>query len=189
MEIVLETYIKGRGVWMVTIKIIFNSIIIIFSSILGYVFGNIYSKRAKNLLDLQYCMHVLESEIINGNSPLPQALENTSIKGRGNIAILFKEIKEDLIDNKREDIYDSFLLQRDALRNKYAFTNQDIEVFFYLGKILGKTTRNDQEKNIRFILTQLNNHYIEAEAEKSKNTKLYRTLGFLVGLGVVIILI
>lgn len=174
---------------MVAIKIVFNSLILVFSSILGYAFGNIYSKRAKNLLDLQYCIRVLESEIINGNIPLPQALENTSIKGRGHIALLFKEIKEDLIDNKREDIYDSFLLKIDLLKNKYAFNNQDIEIFLYLGKILGKTSRKDQEKNMKFIISQLDNHYLEAEVEERKNTKLYRTLGFLVGLGVVIILI
>ena len=174
---------------MVVIRIVFNSLIVILTSIMGFVFGNVYSKRAKNLLDLQYCIRVLQSEIINGSIPLPQALENVSIKGRGSIAKLFKQIKDDLVNEKREDIYYSFLLQKDLLKNKYAFTSQDIEIFLYLGKILGKTNSKDQDKNMNFIITQLENHYIEAEEEKSKNTKLYRTLGFLIGLGVVIILI
>lgn len=174
---------------MDTIRIVFNSIIIIFSSILGYAYGNIYTKRAKNLLDLQYCIRILESEIVNGNLPLPLALENTSIKGRGKIAILFLEIKGDLIVNKQEDVYYSFLMQRHILKDKYALKEQDIEVFLYLGKILGKTNRLDQENKIKFVISQLENHYIEAESEKNKNSKLYRTLGFLVGLGLVIILI
>lgn len=177
------------GIDMNSIRIIFNSIIIIFSSILGYVYGNIYTKRARNLLDLQYCIRILESEIINGNLPLPQALHNTYIKGRGKIKILFNEIKEDLLVNKREDVYSSFLIQRDILRDRYAFKDLDIEIFLYLGKILGKTNKIDQEKKFSFVITQLDNHYIEAESEKKKNTKLYRTLGFLLGLGVVIILI
>ncbi|NLY47070.1 MAG: stage III sporulation protein AB [Tissierella sp.] len=174
---------------MVAIKIIFNSLILILSSIMGFAFGNIYSKRAKSLLDLQYCIRVLQSEIINGNTPLPEALENVSIKGRGAISKLFKQIKDDLVIEKREDIYYSFLLHKDLLKNKYALSPQDIEIFLYLGKILGKTNSNDQDKNMAFIITQLENHYIEADKEKSKNTKLYRTLGFLIGLGVVIILI
>lgn len=174
---------------MVPIKIIFNTLILMSSLIMGFAFGSIYSKRAKSLLDLQYCIRVLESEIINGNIPLPQALENVAMKGKGSMAKLFKEIKDDLMIHKREDIYDSFFLQRDLLKKKYALNAQDIEVFLYLGKILGKTNKNDQEKNIKFIITQLENHYMEAEAESLKNTKLYRTLGLLAGLGVIIILI
>lgn len=174
---------------MVAIRIIFNSLILIITSIMGFMFGNIYSKRAKSLLDLQYCIRVLQSEIINGSTPLPEALENVSLKGRGSIAKLFKLIKEDLITEKREDIYISFSLQEEILKNRYAFNSQDIEIFLYLGKILGKTNSKDQDKNMKFIINQLENHYIEAEEEKSKNTKLYRTLGFLTGLGVVIILI
>lgn len=174
---------------MVAIKIVFNSLILILSSIMGFAFGNIYSKRAKNLLDLQYCIRVLQSEIINGNTPLPEALENVSIKGRGGISKLFKQIKDDLVKEKREDIYYSFSLQKDLLKSKYAFNSQDIEIFLYLGKILGKTNSRDQDKNMTFVINQLENHYNEADEEKSKNTKLYRTLGFLIGLGVVIILI
>ncbi len=174
---------------MVAIKMIFNSLILILSSIIGFSLGNIYSKRAKNLLDLQYCIRVLQSEIINGNIPLPEALENVSIKGRGGISKLFKEIKDDLVNEKREDIYYSFSLQKELLRTKYAFNSQDIEIFLYLGKILGKTNSKDQDKNMTFIINQLEDHYNEANEDKSKNTKLYRTLGFLIGLGVVIILI
>lgn len=174
---------------MVAIKVVFNSLILILSSIMGFAYGNIYSKRAKNLLDLQYCIRVLQSEIINGNTPLPQALENVSIKGRGGVSKLFKQIKDDLVNEKREDIYNSFYLHKDSLKNKYAFNSQDIEVFLFLGKTLGKTNSRDQDKNMTFIINQLENHYKEAAGEKSKNTKLYRTLGFLVGLGVVIILI
>lgn len=174
---------------MVTIKVIINSLILILSSVIGFAFGNIYGKRAKNLLDLQYCIRVLQSEIINGNIPLPEALENVSIKGRGGMSKLFKEIKDDLVNEKREDIYYSFFLQKELLKTKYAFNSEDIEIFLYLGKILGKTNSKDQDKNMTFIINQFEHHYNEADEEKSKNTKLYRTLGFLIGLGVVIILI
>lgn len=174
---------------MAAIKIIINTFILILSSILGFAFGNLYSKRAKSLLDLQYCIRVLESEIINGSFPLPQALENVSIKGKGGMSRIFKRIKEDLISEKREDIYESFLLQKDLLKDRFALKDEDIEVFLYLGKVLGKSSRRDQEENFKFIKSQLENLHLEAEAERMKNTKLYRTLGFLIGLGLVIILI
>lgn len=174
---------------MATIKLIFNLVILAFSSLLGFVYGNVYTRRARNLLDLQYSIRVLESEIINGIRPLPEALENVAIKGRGRIAKLFKDIRDDLVMNKREDIYYSFLLQKEILKTKYGLNDKDIEVFMFLGKILGKTDKGDQEKNIRFIISQLENHYIEAEADRLKNTKLYRSLGVLVGLGLIIILI
>ena len=174
---------------MVAIKLVFNSIIVISSSLMGFTLGSFYSKRAKSLLDLQYCIRLLQSEIINRSTPLPEALENVSQKGKGSIAKLFKAIRDDLVNEKREDIYRSFALQTEILMTKYAFKSKDIEVFLHLGKILGKTDSRDQEKNMEFIISQLDNHYIEADEEKSKNTKLYRSLGFLIGLGLVIILI
>lgn len=171
------------------IKLGFNILILLFSSIIGFAFGDIYSKRARNLLDLKYCIRVLESEIINGIIPLPEALENVSLKGRGSIALVFKEIRDDLVTNQREDIYQSFILHKDVLKGRYGLSDKDIEVFLFLGKILGKTDKRDQEKNMGFIISQIDNHYMEAKAESEKHTKLYRSLGVLVGLGLIIILI
>ena len=101
------------------IKLGFNILILLFSSIIGFAFGDIYSKRARNLLDLKYCIRVLESEIINGIIPLPEALENVSLKGRGSIALVFKEIRDDLLPIKGG--YISEFIPQDVLKQVWTF--------------------------------------------------------------------
>ena len=89
---------------------------------------------------------------------------------------------------KERDIYYSFLNLEDILANKYMLNKEDIELLF-LGKVLGKTNRADQEKNFIFILDQISNLRVQANLEKVRNGKLYPSLGVLIGLGIIIIFI
>lgn len=170
-------------------KILFNVVILLSTSMIGFFYGLKFNKRAKNLLDLEYCIRILKSEVIIGNTPLSIALENTYKKGKGEISNIFRIIKEDLINQKREDIYYSFLNLEDILANKYMLNKEDIELLFFLGKVLGKTNRADQEKNFIFILDQISNLRVQANLEKIRNGKLYPSLGVLIGLGIIIIFI
>lgn len=170
-------------------KIIFFIIILLSSSIIGLLYGGTFSKRAKNITDLEYCIRVLESEILVGNTPLPEALYNVYRKGKGDISKIFLDIQKDLLKEKRDDIYYSFLILENKLKDKYSLNQEEIEVILFLGKILGKTNRLDQEKNFDFIKNQIGELSINADVERGKNEKLYPSLGVLVGIGIIIILI
>lgn len=170
-------------------KIFFNLIILISTSTIGFIYGGSFKKRADNIGDLQYCLRVLESEILVGNIPLPQALENTYIKGKGQIAYIFYIIKSDLETENREDIYHSFQHLEGMLKDKYLLEQEDVEVLMFLGRTLGKTHRVDQEKNFNFIKKQIDELVIQANMERVRNEKLYRSLGVLVGVGMIIILV
>lgn len=170
-------------------KIFFNLIILLSTSTIGFVHGDSFKKRAENILHLQYCLRVLESEILVGNIPLPEALENTYIKGKGEISYIFYILKSDLVTKKREDIYHSFQNLEDILKRKYLLEKEEIEVLMFLGRTLGKTHRLDQEKNFTFIKKQMDGLVIQANMERVRNEKLYRSLGVLVGIGMIIILV
>lgn len=171
------------------VKVLFSVIVLISSSLLGILYGGVFSKRERSLRDLEYNIRLLESEIIAGNSTLPLALENTYKKGKGEIKNVFLNIKEDLLDNGREDIFKSFIAQENLLQKKYMLKKEDISIFLFLGKILGKTNKEDQQKNLHFIIKQIQNIKEEASLEKNNNVKLYRTLGVLLGVGIIIIMI
>lgn len=170
-------------------KIIFNGSIFVSSSIIGFIYGRTFSKRAENILDLEYCIRILETEVLIGNTNLPEALDNVYIKGQGDISQMFLDIKEDLLNNNREDIYDSFLSVENKLENDYLLKKEEIEIILFLGKILGKTNRLDQEKNFKFIKEQIRELSMNASLESGRNEKLYRSLGILAGIGIIIILI
>lgn len=170
-------------------KGIFYLIVITSSSVLGILYGGIYSKRERSLRDLEYNIRLLESEIIAGRTPLPEALENTYKKGKGGIRTIFLEIQMDLLENRREDVYISFVLQEDLLKKLYMLKKEDISIFLFLGKILGKSNKEDQANNLKFIIKQIQSMKEESNMEKEKNVKLYRTLGILMGISIVIIMI
>ena len=57
------------------------------------------------------------------------------------------------------------------------------------GKLLGKTDKHGQINEINVTSNLIDTLIEKAELEKSKNYKLYKTLGSVVGIGLCIILI
>ena len=69
------------------------------------------------------------------------------------------------------------------------FTKEDKDIIKGLAKMLGKTDIDGQVSEIKLTCKFLDVQIKDAENEKIKNEKLYKTLGATVGLALVIILI
>ena len=68
-------------------------------------------------------------------------------------------------------------------------TNEDKMALANLGKLLGKTDLKGQIEQIEMTEDFLDEQIRKARSKMNKNEKLYRTLGMVVGLAIVIILI
>ena len=189
MVLVLKEFILERVMAMIMKKIVFSGFIFFSSTYLGYIYGKAYSFRLENLIYLKQAIKVLETEIIYGATPLPEALANVCKKSNPKIASIFKDIRKDLVKNKRALIYSSFLSIEDDLYNKYCFKKKEIEILMDLGRVIGGSHRDDQEKNFLLTLVQLEEVILEAKSERDKNEKLYRSLGVIGGIGIIIILL
>ena len=66
---------------------------------------------------------------------------------------------------------------------------EDIETLKTLSKMLGKTDISGQINQIELVKTFLDNQIQEADTEKRKNDKMYRSLGIVAGLSLVVLLI
>lgn len=189
MVLILRLFILERVMNMFVIKFIFSGFIFFSSSYLGYIYGKTYSSRLDNLIYLKQAIKVLETEIIYGATPLPQALLNVSKKSNHKTSQIFADIRRDLVINKRGLIYNSFLSIENDLYNNYCFKKKEIETFMDLGRVIGNSDRKDQEKNFIFTFIQLDEAILEAKSERDKNEKLYRSLGIITGIGIIIILL
>jgi len=69
-----------------------------------------------------------------------------------------------------------------------ALRRQERDVLASLGQVLGSSDRADQEKHLRLAVTHLRGLEEEARAEQEKYEKMYKSLGFLGGLLVVILM-
>ena len=80
---------------------------------------------------------------------------------------------------------------RSAVTENSFFLNlkkEDVELIKSFGNMLGKTDIEGQVSEINQFLTLLDGQIATCEEEKNKNTKLYKSLGTIVGLGIVIVL-
>ncbi len=171
------------------LKLLFALCIFGTSSIIGFSYGQVFTLRYENLLYLEQCIKILETEIVFATSPLPEALSNVARKGKARVSFVFEEIKKDLISNRRDSIYESFLAIEKILYENFHFKKEDVEIFISLGRVLGSSDRLDQAKIFRLILNQIEGQIGEAKEEKNQNEKLYRSLGIITGIGIVILLL
>lgn len=174
---------------MIFIKILSLTVIFIICTSIGFLYGKTFSNRLDNLIYIEQCIKILETEIVYGATPLPEALTNVYRKGNPKVSFIFEEIKKDLLENKRGEIYLSFLSVKELLYDRLNFKKTDVEVFMSLGRVLGTSNRLDQEKSLIIILNQISGLILEAREEKNKNEKLYKTLGLITGIGIIIILV
>lgn len=189
MEIVLNLLALERGIKMMVLKMTAIMIIFFTCTIIGYVYGRRFSTRLENLILLEQCIKILETEIVYGSTPLPEALSNVYRKGNIKVSYIFEEIKDDLLLNKRGLVYNSFLAVEDRLYNELHLNKEDVETFLSLGRVLGTSDRMDQQKNFILIYNQIAALILDAKFERNKNEKLYKNLGIITGIGIIIILV
>lgn len=167
-----------------------GSLLIFFSTTwIGFYYGKRYSNRLKNLIHMEQCMKILETEIVYGATPLPEALTNIYHKGNKKVSFIFQNIKDHLMNSKHGDVFHSFSSVIKPLKDKLNFKDEDIEIFLSLGRVVGSSDRKDQEKNFKLILNQIKFLQDDAKIEKDKHEKMFKNLGILTGLAIIIILI
>ncbi len=173
---------------MLVLKIIGSLTIIVSCSLIGNHVANKYSNRLSNLKNLKYCIQILETEIVYLSTPLPEALKNVYRKGNKSVSFIFKQIRDYLISNKEHDVLDSFIFICNLYKNNLNLNKEDIEILISLGRILGKSDKEDQKKYFKLVLKELSIQREDAEEKMKKNENMYKKLGILSGLAIVIIL-
>ena len=77
-----------------------------------------------------------------------------------------------------------------AIKNTETNLNkEDLNIILDMGKMLGKTDIEGQVSNLEIASTFIDSQIQKAEVERQKNSKLYKTLGVVSGLAIIIILI
>lgn len=110
---------------------------------------------------------------------------------------IFEEISKVIYKNN-ENIFINTIKNETNLGNSWCkaveeieadFNEEDKEVIKMMGKLLGKTDINGQVNEIELTRKLIEKQIEKAEFEKTKNSKLYKTMGVILGMGICIILI
>ncbi|SHI92675.1 stage III sporulation protein SpoIIIAB [Lutispora thermophila] len=164
-------------------------LIIISSSLLGILISSKYSIRPKEIRKLRFSLQMLETEIVYGSTPIPYACYNVGCKSDKPWKDFFMRVSENLLKRKffsLEEAWNDAIVN--SLKNSY-LTSADKELLRNFGRVIGKSDTEDQKKHFKLIYAQLEHHEKIAEDEKARNEKMYKSMGFLLGAAILIILV
>ncbi len=169
------------------IKLIGSMIVFGASSFLGFALSRDCSKRPHELRILQGELQVFENEIAFLSNLLGDAFKKVCSSDTSTVSIFFRETEEKLRAGRGLNASEAWELSVRENIHKTSLNKEDEEILVSFGKLLGNSDVEGQIKNIRLTLSQLKIQEQKAEVHKAKNEKMYKTLGVLGGLAVVIV--
>ena len=156
-------------------------------ALIGNLISKKYRNRVENLINFKKSYNILESKIKFTYEPLGEIFNEISNIIRDNtIQQVFKNTSTYM---KNNDFKTSWQKAIEENKTNLSLNEQDIKTIKGLGNILGKTDVEGQISEIELNLNLIDTQITEAEKELRKNEKMYRSLGTIVGLAIVVILI
>lgn len=169
---------------MFFIKCIIYILIFSSSTYIGILISKQYINRVNELKEIKLALNILKTKIRFTNEPLYNIFTDISTSSKGNVSNLFKTISENLKNNSAKVAWEQGI-ENETLSIK----KQDRQALKSMGKLLGKTDLDGQISEIELTEAFLETQILDAEKEKDKNEKLYKTLGMVTGVGIIVILI
>jgi len=170
-------------------------IIVVGCTYIGIHFGDKLQIRAKQLAAFQSALEILKFNIVFLNLPLAEALykvaksQSTTDKPSGVVSRIFKNMSVEISRSQGKTVQNAWEMSITKERRELKLMEEDILALNEFAARLGNGDRDDQTGNIDITSVKLN--ALEAEAREifKKNAKLYKGLGLLGGLLIVVLLL
>ncbi|WP_139904269.1 stage III sporulation protein SpoIIIAB [Clostridium thermarum] len=171
------------------IKIFGAVLIVLASTLLGFIFAENARKRLVQLREIQSALIQLQNEIFFTRTTLPDACDSVAGKSKYPINIIFERVSKQLKSNGSNSVYDAFLSALSEEVEENCLTKEDKEILLDLAKALGESDLDGHKKVFSLSEHNLKTIIQTLEGNVDKNVKMYRFLGFSLGAAVAIILI
>lgn len=169
---------------MLGIKIIIYSFIFLSCSLIGILISKKYVNRVNELREFKNALNMFKTKIRYTYEPIPQIFAEISENIDSNISTVFKTASDKMDVCAAGEAWDLALKLEEL-----SIDEEDINVLKNMSRLLGKTDLQGQLNQIEMTSDFLDKQIRKAENQKDKNEKMYRTLGMLIGMAIVIILI
>lgn len=166
-----------------------GAILIFFScSWMGIMGGRRLAHRCQQINDLRRDLTFLEMDINYAITSLPEAFEKLAMESNWPLTILWERSHHYLSRGEGYLAQEAWQQAVQDFREKGALKQRELAVLHDFGSGLGLTDRQEQLKKFRLVQEQLAIAQKEAEDVKKKNQGMWRTMGVLGGLALVILL-
>ncbi|NLI69288.1 MAG: hypothetical protein GX364_00270 [Firmicutes bacterium] len=148
-----------------------------------------FTVHLQQLQQFRQAFNLLSAEISYTGTPLPAAFKNISARIGGAVGNIFEEAAERILaggdvsagEAWREAVSDTF--------PRLSISQDDRRIIGQLGASLGMVDREGQIKQIGLVLSLLEDALQDAHEKRQRNERMWRYLGLLGGLMLVIIFI
>lgn len=171
---------------MQMIKYISLMSILFLAIYIGNLMSKKYINRVNELVQIKLALNIIKSKIKFTQIPLKDIFEQIY---KNTEELNIKEFWKNTINELNKNIEIETAWENAIKETEINLNKEDLSILLDMGKMLGKTDVDGQVSNLEIATTFIDTQIQKAEAEKQKNSKLYKTLGVVTGLSIVIILI
>ncbi len=171
------------------LKFILILMVFICSTFIGYALAGRFKARVAEINDFMKALEIFETKIKYTYDSLPTAFLYIADNLRTKVYRIFYITAEMLKENKNLSAGDCYKQVIEDEKIFLALNKEDIEIIKELGISLGQVDVEGQLKSIKLVYNSLKNQLENAKEDNNKNFKLYRNMGVLSGLIIMIILL
>ncbi|WP_042355087.1 stage III sporulation protein SpoIIIAB [Bacillus rubiinfantis] len=169
------------------VKLIGAIFIIVATTVIGFEVSRQFSERPKQLRALKTALQSLEAEIMYGHTPLHEAARRLSEQLSNPLSAFFDSFARKLT-NSETTVRDAWETSLREVWKSTALKTGEFEIMKQFGETLGRHDRFSQQKQIMLTLSHLEREEANAIQAQIKYEKMVKSLGFLSGLLLIILL-
>jgi stage III sporulation protein AB len=163
-------------------------LIIIATTVFGFDRAARIRNRLKQLRHIKVCLQSLEAEIVYALMPLDDAFYHLSGQTDGALSRFFLSISQKMKEG-RKNASDIWKEEVKILAAEADLEKKETEILHQFGLTLGRHDRENQQRQIQLALAHLGREEQEARDLQERYEKMYKSVGFLAGVLIVILLL
>lgn len=170
------------------LKMLGSTMVIISCGMIGLKFSSNYEERLEILLSFKKCFRLLKNEINHTNLSLIEALKNIQFGCDEIIKKLIDEIVN-RYENNKSSLHICWQESIDCIITKTSLKEKEIDILKVIGTNLGVTNRENQIEYIDSIIEKINVIVEDLQSNKTNKCKVYKSMGVMTGLLIVILFV
>lgn len=170
------------------IKLIGAVFVIFAGTMLGFYQSLQLISRVRQIRQTIQALQRLETEILYGYTPLPEALAGIAASIQGPVSGLFAGAAEGLAAGNADTVQTSWSQSMATGWSHTAMKRNEREALLALGSVLGRSDRTDQAKHLRLTVGVLQAEEAAAGEDNRRYGTMWRSLGLLSGVLIVILM-
>lgn len=170
------------------LKMLGAVLVIAATTLAGWIQARQYANRPQQIRRLILALKRLETEIMYGFTPLPDALDRIGEQSGGAVGSIFHRAAQNMKPPDNRTAQEALQLALEAGWKTTAMKAVEQDIMRQFSYTLGTSDRKDQLGHIATAVRQLESEEHEAREEQNRYEKMFRSLGLLFGAFIVIIL-